>query len=230
MNIGGLQKVSLIDYPGLISTVIFTNGCPFRCGFCHNPGLVIPPFETTTSELEVFDYLERRRGKIQGVVITGGEPLMQDDILAFCKKLKCLDYKVKLDTNGYYPKRLRDVLKRQLIDYIAMDIKSPLSKYLEITQRPKLDLTRVQESIHRVMDADVPYEFRTTLIEGYHSLKDVAEMSELITGAHKLVLQAFQPRNNLVGSRFDNFPATTPEFMQRSLNSLKPSATECEIR
>ena len=176
MLIGGFQKLSLIDFPEKISCIVFTVGCNFRCPFCYNLELVLPskiPSQPTISEKEIFDFLKKRKGKIDGVVITGGEPTLHPDLEEFVKKIKELGFLVKLDTNGYNPDVIYRLVKKNLLDYVAMDIKAPKEKY-EFFSGIKLDLERIQASVDFLKKNYIDYEFRTTLAPGL-TKKDILE-------------------------------------------------------
>lgn len=230
MKFSGWQKVSLIDYPGLISTVLFTPGCSFRCRFCHNPSLVIPPYQPTIKETHIIQYLSARQGLIQGVVITGGEPLIQKDLKTALTKIKDLGYQVKLDTNGYHPDGLRELLDAGLVDYLAMDLKAPLTKYPQITQQPRLDVKKIRSSIQLIMTSNIPHEFRTTLIENFHTLEDIHTMSELIQGARLYYLQKFITQPQLVDEAYSHFPTTTDEFLIQAQKIALKYVTHCQTR
>lgn len=200
MLITGLIKSSLIDYPGKVSAVIFTQGCNFRCGFCHNPDLVpiseIPSsISQVPTEAEVLEFLESRKGKLDGVVITGGEPTLQKDLTEFITKLKGIGYLVKLDTNGSSPSVLKKLITKQLIDYVAMDIKNSPKKYQETCGYPFSK--QIAESIKLIMGSDVDYEFRTTVLPHYHKMKDFEEIGKLLKGAKKYTVQGFRDENTL---------------------------------
>lgn len=198
MRIGGFLKQSLIDYPGNIASVIFTSGCNFRCFYCHNPELVLPERikeNKLIREKEVFGYLEKNKLLLDAVVITGGEPTIQNDLIEFITKVKELNLKVKLDTNGTNPEIIKSLLDYKLIDYIAMDIKAPLNleKYATIVgkQFSISQLDKILESIRIIEQSNIPYEFRSTLIKDIHSLEDVKQMSESIKGDY--YLQEYNP-------------------------------------
>lgn len=217
MKIAGLVKTSLIDYPGNISAVIFTYGCNLRCPFCHNPDLItgkLKDIKVYPAD-EIIQFLEKRKGVLDGVVITGGEPLLHNDLEPFIKKIKELGFKIKLDTNGTNPEKLRDLISLGLIDFIAMDIKNSPIKYAE-TVGVSVDAKRVNESIKIIMDSEVEYEFRSTVLPRLHSGKDFHEMGEMIRGAKKFVLQGFRPGITL-DKKFQN---ETP-FKQKELMSIK---------
>ena len=190
MQIGGVQKTSLLDYPDKISAIVFTQGCNFRCGYCHNPELIVMKKEPAWTCAGFFEFLNSRKGKLDGVVITGGEPCMQVGLIDFIKEIKNLGFLVKLDTNGTFPSVLKNALP--LIDYIAMDIKAPLYKYKEITQL-SIDIEQIKESIDIIMNSGIDYEFRTTVVKSQLSIEDFKAIGELIRGARKYYIQKFVP-------------------------------------
>ena len=197
MKIGGFQKVSLIDYPGRISAVVFTRGCNFRCPFCHNPELVDPErFTDLIPEPEILSFLEKRRGRLDAVVITGGEPTLQPELLPFVIHLRAMGYRIKLDTNRALPEVIEEMLGRRLLDYIAMDIKAPLGKYGEATG-VKADGRRITRSISLIMGSGIEYEFRTTAVRSFLAPPDFEEIGRLIAGAKRFVLQRFVPTRTL---------------------------------
>lgn len=190
MQIGGIQKTSMLDFPDRISAIVFTHGCNFRCGYCHNPELIIPSDYSKLFETEFFEFLMRRQGKLDGVVITGGEPCLQKDLIDFICKVKDLGFEVKLDTNGYFPAVLKTALK--YVDYVAMDIKAPLGKYADIVH-VKVEEEKIKDSIKLIMQSGINYEFRTTVIKSQLSFKDFENIGRLINGAEKYYLQKFVP-------------------------------------
>jgi len=196
MQIAGLQKTSLLDYPGKVSAIIFTQGCPFRCGFCHNPELLAAVGLQVLPTEEILDWLAKRKKVLDGVVITGGEPTVQADLFSFIKKLKTLGYLVKLDTNGANPEALEKLLGAKLLDYIAMDIKAPLEKY-DLVTSVKINKTKIKKSIKLIMASGLPYEFRSTILPKYHTEEDVVAMAKLISGAPKYFLQKFVSQGKL---------------------------------
>jgi len=191
MVIGGLQKFSLSDFPGLISAIIFTRGCDFRCPYCHNPELVDPSrFASPIPLDEVREFLRSRRGQLQGVVVTGGEPTIHADLPAFLAELKDMGFAVKLDTNGTNPRMLRRLAADRSIDYIAMDIKAPLALYAALVRAPAAS-TDLLLSIELILRSGLAHEFRTTFAESLLSADDVLEIAELVKGCQKHVLQTF---------------------------------------
>lgn len=193
MRIGGIQKLTLIDFPGKIAATVFTVGCSFRCGFCHNPELVLPEKfpEPNEMEKEFFEHLEKRKGKLEGVCITGGEPTIQPDIIEFIRKIKEMGFAVKLDSNGTQPHVLRKVFRENLVDFVAMDIKHAPKKYDEAVGL-NADMEKINESVKMIMESGVPYEFRTTVVPGIHEEKDFLEIAKWIKGAKAYYLQEYR--------------------------------------
>lgn len=219
MKIGGLLKFSLIDYPGKMAAVIFTQGCNFRCPYCHNSELVDPEsFRDPIAENEVLDFLEKRIGQIEGLVITGGEPTLQKDLIDFLKKVKHIGYPVKLDTNGSNPDVLREILRLNLVDYIAMDIKAPLEKYSQLTSLADC-AQRVQKSIDIILGLQVAHEFRTTLAAPVVLAEDIPKMVSLIEGTKKYRLQRFIPRDNILHKEF--FEGSPENFSEEDVANFQ---------
>ena len=188
MKIGGFQKISLIDFPERIAAVIFTQGCNLRCPYCQNPDLIETTEITPVSVDTVWQYLSLRKKQLDGVTITGGEPLIQKDIRETIKEIKNLGYEVKIDTNGTLPETLKKLIADGNVDYIAMDIKAPPQNYSEIVGK-KISFEPIRKSIETIMKNNISYEFRSTLVPGFHNEKMVEEMAKLITGAERYVLQ-----------------------------------------
>jgi len=190
MQISGLVKTSLIDYPGKIAAVVFTQGCNFRCGFCHNPDL-LDRGKGRVDEDEFWNLLVARKGKLDGVVITGGEPLLQKDIYTFIDKIKKSGFLVKLDTNGSNPELLNCLIENKLIDYVAMDIKGPLAMYERISGY--LNTNVIQKSVSIIKMDKVDYEFRTTVLPYYHKIDDFEAVGKLLKDSKLFTLQNFRP-------------------------------------
>lgn len=191
MNIGGFQKVSLIDYPGRISAVVFTQGCNFRCPFCHNPELADPAqFGPPLNETEIFAFLEKRRGTLDGVSITGGEPTLQPDLAVFAARLKDMGFLVKIDTNGSRPEVLRDLIDRRRVDAVAMDVKGPLKKYDRLTGAKDSGRT-IRESIGLILASGLTHEFRTTVVPSLLTERDFRQIGRLVEGAASFVVQTY---------------------------------------
>lgn len=190
MKIGGLQRCSLIDYPGKIGAVVFTQGCNFRCPYCHNPELVDPARFKPSLADEVIPFLETRRGKLDAVTVTGGEPTLQPDLAPFLRQIRRMGYLVKLDTNGSMPEVLERLLGEHLIDYLAMDLKGPLAKYEKITA-VAVNRESIRRSIEIVLGSGIDHEFRTTVVRSQLGPADLAELAGLIQTGRLYVLQPF---------------------------------------
>lgn len=201
MKIGGLQKTTTIDYPGKIACILYTIGCNFRCPYCHNPELV----DETAQEIplsHIWDFLEKRRGILDGAVITGGEPTLHDDLIDFISKIKDSGYLVKLDTNGTRPAMLKKILQKKLIDYIAMDIKSPVEMY-PLTVGRAVYPDALRQSIRLIMNSGIDYEFRTTVVKTLLSPDDIEQIGREIRGAKKYYLQKFN-NGKILNPQFRN--------------------------
>jgi len=193
MQIHGLQKTTLLDYPGKVAATVFFGGCNYRCPFCHNMNLVKhPESEPSISEQEVLTFLKSRKSILDGVCITGGEPTLQKDLIPFIYKIKELGYLIKLDTNGTHPNVLKTLVENRLIDYVAMDIKASPDTYAVVSGVENLSFAPVQKSISFLINGLLPYEFRTTVISEYHNEAVFHEIGRLIQGAGYYYLQSFQ--------------------------------------
>lgn len=221
--IGGLQELSLIDYPGKIAAVVFCQGCNFRCSFCHNPELVLPEkFSPCLREDKVFQFLEKRQNKLQGVVVTGGEPTIQPGLADFLTQIKSLGFFVKLDTNGYEPKHLAKLIEKKLIDYVAMDIKAPINKYDEVAG-VAVDLSRIINSIDIIIGSGIDYQFRTTAVKKFIKKEDIESILVLLKSAKYYRLQRFVNRSQLLDSSLlDVSEYTECEFQE--LENLIPAS------
>lgn len=200
MRIQGLQKLTLLDYPEHTACTVFTAGCNFRCPFCHNASLVVDiPKESEISEEEFFAFLQKRIGILDGVCVSGGEPLLQPDIEQFIRKIKDMGFAVKLDTNGSFPEKLINLLEEGLIDYVAMDIKNSPETYAFTAGTEKLDIEAVQKSVAYLKEEHVPFEFRTTVVKHYHSKASFEEIGKWLVGTEKYFLQNFVDSGDLIG-------------------------------
>lgn len=197
MRIGGLQKLTLIDYPGKVAAIIFTQGCNLRCGYCYNSGLVLERPAITISEKSVLEFLAQRRRLLQGVVISGGEPTLHADLPEFIGTIKDLGLAVKLDTNGTQPEALVDLIQKRGVDYIAMDIKTSLEKYDRITGISG-SAQNIRRSIDLIKHSGIDFEFRTTLLKPFCTPDDIAKIKNLIGTKTRYRLQQFQPLNNII--------------------------------
>ncbi len=212
MIIGGLAKFSLIDYPGKVAAVLFTRGCNFRCPFCHNSELVLPDRYCEPIPLEsVFDFMEKRKGKLDGIVITGGEPTLHKDLPEFISQIKEMSYLVKLDTNGSNPTVLRDLIDKKLIDYVAMDIKATFEKYDSLTG-VTADISKIKESIELITTSGIDHQFRTTVVKELLTANDLKKMKEV--WSEKLVLQEFKESEKIIDNSLNRCESYTEEEMK----------------
>jgi len=229
MKIGGLQKVSLIEYPGKICAIIFTQGCNFNCPYCYNAELVDPNlYRECLPEDEIFSFLAKRKGKLDAVTITGGEPTIQPDLIEFVKYVRKIGYLIKIDTNGSYPKVIEKLISKKLVDYIAMDLKGPLSKYMIVT-RSQINEDEIKQSIEIIMKSGIPYEFRTTILKQLLDENDILEIGNLIKGASLYILQQFVPTRTL-DKNFHNYEAYTREEMHSFRDKLKKDVSVAFVR
>ncbi len=230
MLIGGIQKFSLIDYPGKVSCIVFTQGCNFRCPYCYNRSLVLPEYYgETIPEEDFFSFLSKRRGLLDGVVITGGEPTVHEDLDFFIGKIKGMGFLVKLDTNGSRPEILKRLFEKDLIDYIAMDVKAPIRKYEEVV-RVDFYVGNVVRSIHLIMNSGVDYEFRTTVVREQLSEEDILDIGKLIEGAKRYVLQKFIITDTLLDPSFKECTTYSEEELERIAGRLKKYVKEVLVR
>lgn len=212
--IKGLQKTSLIDFSPYTSCVVFLAGCPFRCGFCHNPELVKNTESLKTiKEKEFFDFLNSRKGWLDGVCITGGEPTIHNDLVEFISKIKEKGYKVKLDTNGSNPDVLKKIIDEKLADYIAMDVKSSMKNYKKTINR-NFELSRIKKSMKMIMNSKVDYEFRTTVVPGWVTKEDVKEIGKVLNGAKKYYIQNFRATKHLLDENFEKIKPYSKEDLE----------------
>ena len=199
MRISGLQKLTLLDFPERVACTVFTYGCNFRCPFCHNAGLVVGEQPDEVKETDFFAYLDKRKGVLDGVAITGGEPTLQKDLIPFIKKIKEKGLAVKLDTNGARPDVVKTILDENLVDYFAMDVKNRPEKYAA-TAGVNVDLGAIRETISLLIARAPEYEFRTTVVKGFHEKGDFAAIGEMIKGAKKYFLQKFTDSGAILGT------------------------------
>lgn len=200
MEIGGFMKMTLLDFPGRVAATIFCSGCNFLCPFCHNAFLVTEREKAESFSAEdILNFLEKRKGLLDGVCITGGEPLLQPDLEDFIRKIKSMGFLVKLDTNGYLTKKLQHLVNEGIIDYVAMDIKNSLEKYPLTVGLDKLNTDNIKESIDFLLSGKVDYEFRTTVSNELHDVVDIKAIGELIRGAKRYFLQNFEDSGHVIG-------------------------------
>ena len=228
MHIHGLQKLAMVDYPGKLAATVFTGGCDLRCPFCHNALLVTRLAETPEiPEEEVLDFLASRKGLLDGVVLTGGEPLLQPDTADFLRKVRELGFAVKLDTNGCHPAALADILDQGLADYVAMDVKNSPRRYGETVGVPDFDLAPVEESVRLLQRSAVDHEFRTTLVRELHSEADLDAIAAWLEGAPKYFLQNFVDSGNLIGQGYHGFSL---EELRAFAERMRPHFGAVELR
>ncbi len=240
MKIGGLEKLTLIDYSEKVAAVVFTSGCNFRCHFCYNPLLVWPqssasgkennekePFSLT--EKDLFLFFKSRQKKLDAIVISGGEPTLHLDLPQFIKKIKALNFLVKLDTNGTNPIMLKSLIDQKLIDYVAMDIKAPWEKY-ELVTGVKIDLQNIKNSAKLLIEGRIPYEFRTTLVPKYHTVQDIVVMAKMILKARAWYLQKFISDTNLVNPDLKDEASFSDLEMKNFVQMASQYVKKCEAR
>ncbi|MBQ6794846.1 MAG: anaerobic ribonucleoside-triphosphate reductase activating protein [Clostridia bacterium] len=225
MNFSGFQKLTLLDFPGTVACTLFTKGCNFRCPFCHNASLVnatnLPEYE----EEEVLAFLKKRQGILEGVCITGGEPLLHPSLPDFIRKVKNLGYKVKLDTNGSFPQRLKALIDENLLDYVAMDIKNSFEKYHLTAGCDNLDLSLIEESIDLLMKGNIPYEFRTTVANELHTIDDILAIANRIKGADKYFLQNFKDSGDILEDGLSPFDPALLQDMTKKAQNIVPNTS-----
>lgn len=228
MKFYGMQKMTLLDYPGYVACTLFTGGCNFRCPFCHNALLVLDLDENyTIPEEEVLAFLKKRQGLLDGVCVTGGEPLINKDIGDFLSKVKELGFKIKLDTNGTNPALLKELVSQKLVDYVAVDIKNSPEKYAETVGLKSFDMSTINETVNFLMTGCVDYEFRTTVTKQFHTEKSMEEAARFIRGAKRYFLQNFVDSGNLIGS---GITGQSKEEMEKLLSIVKKYVPDSCLR
>ena len=228
MKIGGLQKTSLLDYPEEISAIIWTVGCNFNCPFCYNKDLVNGNVELIPEE-EILGFLKKRQGLLEGLVISGGEPLMQKDITDFAAKVKRLGYLVKVDTNGTYPEKLKELIDKKLVDYVSMDVKAPKNKYIKLSG-VKTDVKKISESIEVIRSSAPDYEFKTTFVPDLLKKEDVVDIAKWLKGSKRFYLQQFKNDTEVISSKLLEKQLYPSKYLKETLNEIKPYFDECYIR
>ena len=225
MRIQGLQKLTLLDYPEKTACTVFTAGCNFRCPFCHNASLVVHvPQDAEIKEMDFFSFLEKRKGVLDGVCVSGGEPLLQLDIEEFLRKIKDLGYAVKLDTNGSFPSKLKKLVEQGLVDYVAMDIKNCKEAYGLTAGVDKIDLEAICESVSYLKEGHVPYEFRTTVVKNYHLKENFELIGQWLVGAEKYFLQNFVDSGDLINSKTKGCSKEEMEEFLQTVQKYVPTA------
>ncbi len=228
MQIQGIQKLTLLDFPEKVACTVFTAGCNFRCPFCHNASLVTHiPKEADMTEEAFFSFLKKRQGILDGVCITGGEPLLQKDIENFIRQIKALGYAVKLDTNGSFPEKLRFLVEEKLVDYVAMDIKNSPEGYAATIGTDRAFLSEIRESVAFLKEGHVPYEFRTTVTRNFHKKEDFEKIGQWIAGCEKYFLQAFVNSGDLINEQITGYDEGE---MNEFLNVVKEYVPNAKLR
>ncbi len=227
MIIEGLQKLTLLDYPGHVACTLFAHGCNLRCPFCHNAGLVVRKPSNIINMDEIAAFLEKRRGILDGICLTGGEPLAQNDAIDFLKFLRGFGYKIKLDTNGFYPERLKTVIDEKLVDYIAMDIKSSPDNYAAAVGIDGIDIAPMMQSAELIMSSGIDYEFRTTAVKGLHLVSDFEKIGLWLSDAKRYFIQHFIDSGDLISNGFEPF---TKEETAKLLAAVRTHIPHAEIR
>lgn len=229
MNISGIQKLTLLDYPGTVACTLFTAGCNFRCPFCHNAMLVLPEQieEAKISQDEVMSFLKKRVGMLDGVAITGGEPLLHADLPELLREIKSLGYKIKLDTNGSNPKLLREIVEAGLVDRVAMDIKNDPEQYM-LTVGCRVDMKAIEQSKDYLLSGVIDYEFRTTVVKGIHTKESLVAAAKWISGAKEYYLQQFKDSGNLIDP--DELAAYDEKQMHELADAVKEYVPAVEVR
>ncbi len=220
LKLGGLQETSLLDYPGKICAIVWTVGCNFRCPFCYNPNMVYGKTEHIPID-HVLSFLNKRKGKLDGLSITGGEPLLHEDLDLFIRKVKDLGFLVKLDTNGTFPHRLKPLLDEKLVDYVSMDVKAPLEKYDQLAGT-KVNIDKIKESIHLIMNKAGDYEFKTTVIPGLLEKEDIITIASMIKGAKRYYLQQFKTDVPVINNKL---LAVTKPYKKHDFEEMKKHAS-----
>ncbi len=234
MQIAAIQKLTLLDFPGKTACTIFTPGCNFRCGYCHNPELVLPKKIAVTKkdlipESAFFNFLEKRKGLLDGVCITGGEPMLQKDLPAFLKKIRKRGFLVKLDTNGSQPESLEKLLRARLLDFVALDVKASPKKYSRLVGVGKI-AEKIKISKNLIQQSGVPYEFRTTLVREIHDREEFKEILEFVRGAEKFFLQNFEPKHGCLDPKFEKFHGFTKKELAKMCEEAKKFVRKCGVR
>ncbi len=227
MKIHGLQKMTLLDFPGRVACTVFLGQCDFRCPYCHNFELVDGSAPAVMDEEELFSFLKKRKGLLDGVAVTGGEPCIHAGLPDLLARIKDLGFAVKLDTNGNHPDRLGEILSRQLADYVAMDIKNSPGKYAQTAGREFLDLAPIRESTGLLISGTADYEFRTTVVAEFHEEEDFREIGQWIAGAKRYFLQCFTDRDSVP---FGNLHAPSKEDLERYAAAARVFVPETYLR
>lgn len=227
MKIAGLSKLTLLDFPGRMACIVFTEGCNFRCPFCHNASLVTHTGENAeVSEQEFFSFLKKRKGILDGVVITGGEPTIAEGLYEFIAEVRRMGYPVKLDTNGSFPDRVQRLLDDGMLDYIAMDIKTTRENYPKVTG-VAVDYDKIARSIELIRQSGIPHEFRTTVVRGLHTEEDIVNIARMLGGEESYFLQGFVDSGDILAKGCEAF---SDAEMHTMLDAARRYCPKCELR
>lgn len=228
MTISGFQKLTLLDFPGKTACTVFTAGCNLRCPFCHNSDIVLRPstLESFTED-EIIAYLNKRKGLIDGICITGGEPMLMKDLPEFCQRIKNIGVAIKIDTNGFFPSQLKYIVRNNLCDYVAMDVKNTPEKYQLTVGVPSIDISNVLESIEFLKTSGIPYEFRTTVCRPFHTDNDIVRIAHLLGREERYYLQSFVDSGALIGQGVSGF---SPNEMKELLTQVKQIIPNADVR
>ncbi|MFH1375569.1 MAG: anaerobic ribonucleoside-triphosphate reductase activating protein [Patescibacteria group bacterium] len=234
MQIASVQKLTLLDFPGRTACTVFTPGCDFRCGYCYNLELVLPELieknkKSFISEGKFFEFLKKRKGLLDGVCVTGGEPLLQKDLPEFLQKVRELDFLTKLDTNGNQPEGLSKLLDKKLLDYIALDVKASLERYEKLVGSARA-AEKVQTSRDLIMQSEVEYEFRTTLVRELHDAEEFKKILEFVKGAEKFFLQNFQAKHGCLDPEFEKYHGFSKKELEEMCKQAREFVGECGVR
>lgn len=229
MRIGGLQKISLLDYPNKLSAIIWTVGCNLKCPYCYNKQLITGENIDIIKEEDIFKFLKKRKEKLEAVSITGGEPLLNKDIFNFIHKIKKLGYLIKIDTNGTFPDRLKNLIDQKIVDYISMDIKAPKNKYNILTGR-NIKIDNIQKSVDIIKNFSKEYEFKTTIVPSFLDINDIIEIAKWLKGAKQFYLQQFKKDTDLLSKELENIEPFPKEYLIETINKIKPYFDKCSLR
>jgi len=229
MKIGGLQKTSLLDYPDKLSAIIWTIGCNLRCPYCYNKQLLDKDSTEIINEEDVILFLKKRKGKLEALSITGGEPLLHEDIFNFINKIKKLGYLIKIDTNGTFPNKLKKLIDENLVDYISMDIKAPKNKYNILCEK-KVNIRNIQKSIDLIKEFKKKYEFKTTIVPPLLNKNDILEIAKWLNGADQFYLQQFKNESPLVSKKLEEIEPYSKEYLIEIIDEIKPFFNKCNYR
>ena len=228
MKIGGFQKTSLLDYPDQISAIVWTVGCNFKCPFCYNKNLVDGNVELIPEE-EVLSFLKKRKGMLEALSVSGGEPFLQKDIADFTANVKKLGYLVKIDTNGMYPEKIKELIDNKLVDYIAMDVKAPKDKYNTLAG-VKVDISNIEKSIDIIKKSAPDYEFKTTFVPDLLKKEDIIKIAKWLEGSKTYFLQQFKVNTPLISPVLEKRTPYPKEYIVETFEEIKPYFKKCETR